>query len=387
MTLLFAALLLAQAADPPAATAPAPAPALSPAPEPQPEIPAASSLHARKRLPPDLRNVEGHLIGAHSEVLADDVVDEMVDEFAADVARLGAAQVGPILIQRVRVSSNVNPAYAGVLESRLAAAVFRASSVALVRCVECASTRSRVEGGEWVVSRGITTLEEAQAIARKYGARTLLDVALSVRDRPSASMGMEVEMVRAQDSSIAFAEQYRMDAAQGMLYRGADRSQSREEKLKDLEERLNQRPRWSQSVEFGAMGIIGGDAQIWGGVGRFQLAEEFGDDREHQAGFSVGGFLNTSSLAGGMLSALWQTRIGPASAFATKMWLGLDAGVFLTGNAGSAPIGGGTFRWLVGERFAMHAALRYLAPLRIPSAPNLSYGGLAPELGVSFVWN
>src|SRR5439155_1127446 len=114
--------------------------------------------------------VDRHLVGSGSEVPADDVLDEMLDEFAADVARLGAGQVGPILLRRVRVSDNVNPAYAAVVEARLAAAVFRSANVALVRCVECNSTRSRVDGAEWVVTRGITTREEAQSIARKYGA-------------------------------------------------------------------------------------------------------------------------------------------------------------------------------------------------------------------------
>lgn len=369
MTLLVALLLLAQATGAPA--------------EPQGEIPAAASIHSRRRAPADLRNVEGHLVGYGSDVLADDVVDEMLDEFAADVARLGGAQTGPILLQRVRVSDNVNPAYAAVLESRLAAAVFRAANVALVRCVECTATRSRVENGEWVVSRGITTREEAQEIARKYGAKSFLDVALSVRERP-ASMGMEVEMVRASDASIAFAENYRMDPSRGMLYRGADRAQTREEKLKELQDRLNQRPRWGQAVEFGVMGLIN-STPIWGGVARFQLAEEFGDDHEYQAGIALAGFLNTSNLAGGIFTATVQGRIGQ-SEFMPRYFLGLDAGVFVSGSAGTAPIGGLSLRWLAGQRFALHGAIRLMGPLHVPNSAA-SYGGFAPEMGVSFLWN
>ncbi len=373
MTMLLALALLAQAAATPPTT-----------PEPQGEIPAAASLHARKRVSPNLQAVEGRLVSGSSEVLADDVVDEMLDEFAADVARLGAAQVGPILMERVRVSDNVNPAYAGVLEARLAAAIFRSANVALVRCVECTATRSRVDGGEWVVSRGLTTREEAQSVARKYGARSFLDVALTVREHP-ASMGMEVEMVRAQDSSIAFAETYRMDAAQGMLYRRADRAQSREEKLKELEDRLNHRPRWAPSLELGVMGLIG-DQTLWGGVARFQLMEEFGDDRNMQAGVSAGGFFNTTYLTGGMASAAWQARVGRPNLYASQVWVGLDAGVFISSGASTVPIFGATMRWLVGERIAMHGALRYMAPLHVPNSSQ-SYGGLAPELGVGFVWN
>jgi hypothetical protein len=353
-------------------------------PEAKGELPAAASIHARKRVTPELRGVEGKLVGMGREVLADDMVDEMVDEFAADVARLGAAGVGPILLERVRLSDNLNPAYAAVLEARLAAAVFRAANVAFLRCVECTATRSRVDNGEWIVSRGITTREEAQAIARKYGARSFLDVGFSVRERPG-SVGMEVEMVRAQDSSIAFAESYRFDTTQGMLYRGADKAQTREEKLKELQDRLNQRPRWGQAAEFGVMGLLGGTSMVWGGVGRFQITEQFGEEREFQAGIAAGGFLNTSVLQAGMLSAVVQARLGKDSLFLPKFWLGFDGGVFLT-SAGSAPLVGGTMKWLVGQRFALHFALRYMGSLKVPNSTE-SYGGIAPEAGVSFVWN
>ncbi|MFN2547815.1 MAG: hypothetical protein ABR567_10310 [Myxococcales bacterium] len=372
MTVLFAMLLLAQAAAPP-----------------QGEIPAAASIHARKRIPSNLKVVEGHLVGFGGEVVADDVLDEMLDEFAADVARLGAGQVGPILLRRVRVSDNVNPAYAAVVEAKLAAAVFRSANVALVRCVECNSTRSRVDGAEWVVTRGITTREEAQSIARKYGARSFLDVALDVRERPAPGMGMEVEMVRAEDSSIAFAETYRMDAAQGMLYRGADRAQSREARLKELEDRLNQRPRWGGALEFGAMGFISGGQNLWGATGRFNLVEQFGDDREFQAGLSAAGFFNFPgaplSVQAGIVSALVQARAGRESLFVPKIWYGLDLGVLLTGSSAS-PIFGATVRWVVGERIALHFALRYMALVHIPNSTQ-SFGEIAPEAGVGFQWN
>lgn len=371
MTLLLGLFLLAQAAE-------------APPPEPKGELPPAAMIHTRKRVTPETRSVEGKLIGSGNELLADDLVDEIVDEFAADVARLGASDVGPILIERIRVSDNVNPGYASVLESRLAAAVFRASSVAVVRCLECTATRSRVEHGDWVVSRGLTTREEAQAVARKYGAKSFLDVALNVSEHP-AGMGMDVEMVRTQDSSIAFAETYRLDSSQGMLYRGADKAQSREEKLKDLQDRLNQRPRWGQAVGFGVMGLLSGTVPVWGAVARFSLHEEFGEDREYQAGIGLGGFINTSTLEGGLFSAALQARIGRESLYLPKVWIGVDAGAFVNGS-GSALVTGGTLRWLVGQRFALDFALRYVGSLKVPNS-NVSYGGVAPELGASFVWN
>ena len=372
MTALFAILLLADVAA-----------------APQGEIPAAASIHSRKKLPENLKAVDGHFVGFGRELAADDVLDEMLDEFAADVARLGAAEVGPILLERVQLGGNINPAYAAVVESRLAAAVFRSANVALVRCVECNSTRSRVDGAEWVVSRGITTREEAQQMARKYGARTFLDVALEVREHPTPGMGMEVEMVRPQDSSIAFAETYRMDASQGLLYRGADRAQSREARLKELEDKLNQRPRWGGALEFGAIGFMGGSSNLWGATGRFNLVEEFGDDHEFQAGLTAAGFFNFPgaplSVPSGIVGAMVQARTGHESVFVPKLWYGFDAGVMLTGSAAS-PIFGATARWVVGQRIALHLALRYMFTIDIPRT-NQSYGGFSPEVGVGFQWN
>src|SRR2546430_13384809 len=137
--------------------------------EPQGELPAAAAIRARKRPESSRPNrIEGSIVTPGREVSADDIVDELVDEFAADVARLGAAQISPVLLERVRVSANMNPEYAHIFEARLAAAVFKSASLALVRCLECAATRSRVEGGDWVVSRGVTTREEARGVAKKY---------------------------------------------------------------------------------------------------------------------------------------------------------------------------------------------------------------------------
>lgn len=371
--MLALALLLAEAA--------------APAVEPQGEIPAAASLQARKR-PESTRpnRVEGSLVTPGRDVNADDIVDELVDDFAVDIARLGAAQISPILLERVRVSANMNPEYAHIFEARLAAAIFKAASVALVRCVECAATRSRVENAEWVVSRGVTTREEARAVARKYGARTFLDVALTLREQP-ASLSMDVELVRAEDASIAYAEGYRMDADRAMLYRGADKAQTREERLKELEDKLNQRPRFTAAFETGMMLVSSSPyGGFWGGVLRYRLTERFGSDRQYEGGVALGGFINPDYLAGGTLSLMLQTRVGDGNAFLPDFWLGADAGIFLTGNAGNSPIVGATARWQIGTRIGLHAAFRYLVPFQLRGKGE-TYGGVAPELGVGFLWD
>src|SRR5207237_4277007 len=139
--------------------------------------------------------------------------------------------------------------------------------------------------------------DEARGVAQRYGARSFLDVALTLREEPP-SLSMDVEVVRAEDSSIAFAEGYRMDANRAMLYRGADRAQFREERLKELEDKLNQRPRYVSAIEVGVMMVTGDQSgALWGGVGRYGLAERFGDDKQFEGGLSLAGFVSPDHLA------------------------------------------------------------------------------------------
>ena len=371
LVLLFAAALAVRAEEKP------PEPA-----RPAPEIPEAAVVHARKRPVERLRVVEGNLVTSGETVNASDVVDEMLDELAADVAKLGGPRVGPLLLQRIQVSDNMNPEYASILEARLASAIYRAANIALIVCHECFALKSRLENGSWVVSRGITGRDQLKEVARKYGAQTMLAVSLSLQDRPN-SMAMDVEMVRAEDSSIAFAENYRLDAGRALLYRGADTAQAREARLQQIEDRLNQRPHLQTAAELGFMRVDSDQGAIWGGTGRFILTEPFAD--RFSAGLSLGGFLNTTTLAGGILGGVFQARIGDPAFDAPEWSLVINPGMLITGNAGNAMLLLGGLRLLGGVRLALHADVGYLASFQINNK-GATYGGLVTELGVSFVW-
>ena len=372
----------------PFAVAPVAAPdpvVAAPVARPAPEMPEGAVLHARKLPVEHLKLLDGHLITGNS-VSADDVVDEMVDELAADLAKLGAVQISPILLERVRVSDNMNPQYAHILEARIASALFRAANVALVRCAECWTTRTRIEQSSYVITRGMVSRADVQKVAAHYGARTFLDVSLTLHELPLASLSMDVELVRADDSSIAFAEYYRLDPDKAILYRGADTAQHREARLQMLEDKVNARPRYGQVVDFGAMMIPTSDAgNIWGAVGRFQLTEKFGSDGQYDAGLSLAGFLNTTSLVGGIVGAVWQLRLTDGGVWAPEWTLGFNGGAFITGNAGTSFIAGGRVRALIGARISMEAGLSYLVPFQL-KGKSTEYGGACPEFGMGFVW-
>jgi hypothetical protein len=383
LALLVASLLLAQASD---ASPQSDPPAKSPGATASPDVPEGARIVERKR-PPRLQvaPVEGYLAPAGDAVDANDILDEMIDELTADIARLGT-RVAPILLERIRLSDNLNPELAAVVEARIAASVGRAANVALVRCAECWATRGRLEHGAWVVSRGLNRRDDLVAVANKYSARTLLTVAVTWQESPS-TIAMDAELVRADDSSIAFAEQYRMTPDTALLYRGVDRSQSRADRLKQLEDRINNKPRFGHAVELGAMRVSGSDgSSLWGATARYQLTERFGDDGLFDAGLAIGGFLNTGNLVAAMVGATTSMRLGPARLLGSEWRLTAGAGGVLTGSANSAYFGAG-IRYKPAVRITLHAGLNYLVPIQPVPKPPTKYGGdISPELGLGFSW-
>ena len=393
---LFASALLAQAVSPdvrndtdPRSTgpmAPVPAqslPAAAPKPQDAPDVPPGSEIKARKRPENPTAATEKYLLPLGQAVDANDILDEMLDELAADVAKLGPARIGPILLERVRLSDNLNPDFAPVLEARLAASVARATEVALLRCVECWATRGRLDRGAWVVSRGVNGKEEIEAVARKYAARTLLTVALTLLDEPS-TLAMDVELVRADDSSIAFAEQYRMNPETALLYRGVDRTQSRFKRLKELQDRIDQRPRFNHTIDFGAMALTSQGSLSWGVLARYALTEQFGENGAGEAGIEGGGYLRTSDFSAGLVGAVGRLRLGAGNVFASDFKLVAHGGAVLTASATSF-YGGAGFRWRPAVRVSVFAMADYIAPFQ-PRKNGASFGEFSPQLGLGFIW-
>ena len=364
-------------------------PTATPAPQPKapaqppPDIPEGSEIKPRKRPEAPGAATDKYLAPNASLIDANDVLDEMLDEVAADMAKLGPSRIGPILLERVRLSDNLNPDFAPVLEARLAASVARAAEVALLRCAECWATRGRLESGAWVVSRGVNRREELAAVAQKYAARSLLTVALTLLDEPS-TLAMDVELVRADDSSIAFAEQYRMNPETSLLYRGVDRTQSRLSRLKELQDRIDQRPRFNHTLDVGAMALTNSGSLSWGALARYALTEQFGEHGAGEAGIEAGGYLRTSEFSAGLIGGVVRLRLGADNVFSSDVRLVAHAGTVLTASATSLYAGGG-FRWRPAVRISAFAMVDYVAPFQVrKNGPD--YGGVAPQLGLGFVW-
>ena len=319
---------------------------------------------------------------------ANDALDEILDEFAADVARLGANHVSPILLERIRVSENMNPEFASILEARLVAAIYRAANVRVVRCYECYATHAQVEDGAWVVRRGLSRREDLQQLMKKYNAQVVLNASLTLYTAPN-SLAFDVELVRAEDSSIFFAEGYRVHPHTALLYRSADKVQSREARLKDLEDRINAKPRFNHSLHMGAIVIPTSghqDGAIWAPFTAYRLTEAFGEERTWRAGVTVAGIINPTRIGGALLEATLLSRINRENVYSINCFAGGSAGFFFTGVTGNSPMFNAQAECVLAHRITLQASLGLLVPFQSSEDSTYVVGGLTPQLGMGFTW-
>lgn len=352
------------------------------------EMPAGGSIYARPHPPMRLEPREGRLARPGDRVDANDVLDEILDEFAADVARLGANRISPILIERIRVSENMNPEFAAVLEARLVAAVYRAANVRLVRCYECYATHAQVEEGAWVVRRGLSRREDMQQVAKKYNAQMVLNANLTLFTAPN-SLAFDVELVRVDDASIFFAEGYRVHPHTALLYRSADKMQSREARLKDLQARLDDKPRFNHSLHLGAIVIPTTghpDGAIWAPYTAYRLSEAFGEERAWRAGGTAAAIINPARIGGVLIEATLLRRINPENVYSISCFGGGSAGFFVTGVTGNSPMFNAQAECVLAHRITLQASLGLLVPFQSSEDSTYFVGGLTPQVGMGFTW-
>jgi hypothetical protein len=364
------------------------APTTSTTPPRDDEIPAGASIYAKPKPPVRLESREGRLVRPGDEVDANDALDEIIDEFAADVARLGANRVSPILLERVQVSENMNPEFASILEARMVSAIYRAVNVRVVRCFECYATHAEVENGTWVVRRGISRREDLQALAKKYNAQVVLKASLTLYTAPN-SFAFDVELVRADDSSIFFAEGYRVHPHTAMLYRSADKMQSREVRLKDLEDRINARPHFNHAFHLGATLIPTEghpDGPIWAAYTAYRFSEAFGEARTWRAGVTLAGILNPTRMVGGVISGTLLSRLNPENVYSINCFGGGSVGFLITGVQGNSPMLNAQAECVLAHRVTLQGSLGYLVPFKSSAQSNYTVGGVTPQAGVAFTW-
>jgi hypothetical protein len=327
----------------------------------------------------------GDIAATTGVVTLTEVVDEILADMVAELAGRTPKKLSPMAIRNVRLSSNVQPTYARELMAAIIANIHAGTNIRIVECLECQATRSRIVGDAWVISRGVNDAEEVRRVAARLGARSFMDVAFGF-DPESGVVQMDFSVVRADDSIVIWADSFRADKTTPMLLRSTSAPQKRKDRLKDLEMLLEGRPFYGFAVTFGAMLLpyddpVNGD--IGGATAGFRVYERFGVDRQWIFGLDVTGFINTTRLAGGILSAgAWWIPIRP-DFINPELRVGAKAGAFVAGSEGNAAVGQVGAELLLRYRFGLYGYLVFMTKSQFN---NNNLGGLGFTGGMLVSW-
>ena len=260
------------------------------------------------------RRVRDYIRSGTGKITIYQVVEEMVDDFIADVSDLNQAALSPVAVRGVGLTPNLSSAFGSWVESQLITAVMTHSDVRVKRCVSCGALRTRLDGDDWVVSKGFVTQEELAREARDLGVNTYLDA--HVAYVPGANIvSLNVQIFRASDGKVLWAETYRSDATTAAILRSGDRVLTRDEARAELVRKLEQRPYYGYQLLVGAAYIPYDSpttSALGGAVIGGRIYEQFGEEKRLLYGLQATSFLNLSEqnrLIGGFFGAAFQYQL------------------------------------------------------------------------------
>lgn len=325
------------------------------------------------------------------EIALSEVIDEVLADVVAELARFRPRAVGPLAIRQVVLGANIRPGFRDKLRHRVTAVLQAGTDVKVVRCLECEATRTRVVGEQLVVTRGIVSSDQLRVVGAQLGVRSFLDVRFGF-DVERATLEMDFELIRARDAEVMWAETYRADESTPMLMRSTEAPQTREERIEDLRALLEGRPMFGYAASAGVMVIPYNDpieGDIFGATAGFRLFERFGTDRRVIFGLDVMGFVNLENLSGAIVSAGgWWVPIEP-DLVNPELRVGGKAGALIVGPEGNTTIFQLGAEVLLRYRFGIYAYATFLLDSAF-AGPNGNdqgqIGGLGASAGLSFNW-
>ncbi|MCK6548205.1 hypothetical protein L6R52_20315 [Myxococcota bacterium] len=328
------------------------------------------------------------LNAATGEVTLGELIDEILADVVAELDLRPAKTFSPLAIRQIALGANVTPAFEQRLESLIIAQLHTGTDIRVVECVECTAVRTRVVDGEWVISRGLATHADLRRVADELGLRSYMDVAFGF-DPDTGVLQMDFRVVRASDSVVLWSESFRADETTPMLMRSSDAPARRKDRLRDLEMLLEGRPLYGYVATAGFMLLpysdpVGGD--IGGATAGYRIYERFGTERRVMFGLDLTGFLNTSRLAGAVMSAgSWWIPLRP-DLVNPELRLGAKAGAFIAGSAGNAAVFQLGAEVILRYRFGLYAYVLFMTKSEFPPDSGDELGGVGMSTGMSFNW-
>lgn len=316
------------------------------------------------------------------------LAEEMVDEALSDMADLNPAAISPMAVRNLNLTPNLSMHFGSFVESTLISGVANLlPEHRIKRCIACRAMRSRVEGDEWVVSVGLTEHEDLQREADRLGVKTFLDINFAFF--PGANIvAMQLEVFRTDDASIIWSETYRSDATSAAILRTGDRIQSRAERVRELERKIEERPYYGHILYLGMSTIPydGPAGAITGAAIGYRLYERFGEDRRFLFGIGAEGFANFSDangLLGAFVGATFQRELLAPNLNQLKLRTGPTVGGFFAGSEGNSLAVEWGLDAVLQFRMGAGLSLMYFLPTEYA---GYDLGGFGFKARASFNW-
>ena len=321
-----------------------------------------------------------------------DLVDDIMDEMAHQLAREDANLVGPMAIKLVRLSSNLRPEFARTLENRLIARLTNSTNVKIAICPECTSVRSRVEDGQWVLTLGAVNGDDLRRIGAKTGVKTFMEVDFTYSPTSNV-VWMSAVVYRASDGAVVWSDAYRSDATAAVLLRTGQRIPSRAERVEELERKVSQRPYYGFAMGFGIaqIGYAGQTGDIVGGTISGRFHEKFGENLTSLFGLTLSAFLTGApnpnqqpqALNSVLMGAYYSYDLSPPNLNRPEVWIYGEGGGMFTGNEGNTFYVESGLDTHLKWRMSLQGGLMYMFHTRF-SGQDL--GGVGFRLRVGVNW-
>lgn len=314
------------------------------------------------------------------------LVEEMIDEVIADLATLNSRAFSPVAFRQLQLTPNLSAQFGEFVESTLITAVVSHTDIAVKRCIACNAMRSRVDNGDWVVSVGMVHHDELRAEAERLGTNAYMDARFSFF--PGANIvAMQVELFRADDGAILWSETYRSDATTAAILRTGDRVQSREERVSELERRIDERPYYGHQLYVGAGYLpYDGPSGGFGGLSiGYRLYEKFGADLRYLFGIGAEAFANFSDngILGSFIYGVFQFELYQANLNQPTVRTGPALGGFFAGSEGNSAFAEWGIDAQLQYRLGAGASVYYFLPTEFD---GFDLGGFGVKGRVSFNW-
>ncbi|MBI3070897.1 MAG: hypothetical protein HYY84_02090 [Deltaproteobacteria bacterium] len=294
-------------------------------------VPASPSFAASEPADTLVRRIR---TGAGPRLLSD-VLDELMDDLTSDLAKRSAKSLSPIAIRAVRVGPTLNAsAIARIVEQGLIRRLKRYTRVVPVKCATCDAFTTRLEGGNWLLKRGVASAADMRVLRRDQQIEALLDITVDHNAQTGVAT-LRAEAFGTEDGRIVFTESYDSDRSSAELLRTGEILRTRKERAGELEKMLKGRPDFEVGALFGLMTLPHNKSQSYGTIIGVRLAERFGLDWRHTFGFEGSGYFNFSSVAAAMIGvSYWWTFVEP-SLFAPDWRMGWGMAAVIVGTEGN----------------------------------------------------